>query len=125
MVLLLAAEHADPASEGVRLFSLFFTCHLLSKGEATQEMMWAAQAKHFKCTTCHKKLSSASGLRVHCSQVHRFQISSYVLYLAPPFSSYCAMPDAGAHTSVVQCAGGEAWAGRHGGGGVWHGWHPA
>ncbi|CAK0732364.1 hypothetical protein CVIRNUC_000121 [Coccomyxa viridis] len=32
------------------------------------------KAKHFKCTTCHKRLTSAGGLRVHCHQVHRFAL---------------------------------------------------
>eukprot|EP01100_Stratorugosa_tubuloviscum_P015981 TRINITY_DN980_c1_g1_i2.p1 TRINITY_DN980_c1_g1~~TRINITY_DN980_c1_g1_i2.p1 ORF type:complete len:255 (-),score=102.24 TRINITY_DN980_c1_g1_i2:88-852(-) len=29
------------------------------------------KAKHFKCNTCHKKLASATGLQIHCQQVHK------------------------------------------------------
>lgn len=33
------------------------------------------KAKHFKCPTCNKKLSTAGGLVVHNSQVHKETIS--------------------------------------------------
>lgn len=33
------------------------------------------KAKHFKCRTCNKKLSTAGGLVVHNSQVHKLTIS--------------------------------------------------
>jgi hypothetical protein len=29
------------------------------------------KARHFKCNICHKKLSTPSGLVVHCMQVHK------------------------------------------------------
>ena len=29
------------------------------------------KAKHFKCHVCHKKLYTAPGLAIHCSQVHK------------------------------------------------------
>ena len=34
------------------------------------------KAKHFKCPTCNKKLSTAGGLVVHNSQVHKETIST-------------------------------------------------
>ena len=40
----------------------------LIKGDAVQ------------CTTCHKRLTSAGGLRVHCHQVHRFALEKCVLH---------------------------------------------
>lgn len=33
------------------------------------------KAKHFKCPTCNKKLSTAGGLVVHNSQVHKITIT--------------------------------------------------
>lgn len=33
------------------------------------------KAKHFKCHICHKKLFSAPGLAIHCSQVHKETVS--------------------------------------------------
>ena len=29
------------------------------------------KAKHFRCHICHKKLYTAPGLAIHCSQVHK------------------------------------------------------
>ncbi len=49
-----------------------FYCDRKFADEAT--LIQHQKAKHFKCTHCHKRLSSASGLRVHCHQVHRFVI---------------------------------------------------
>ena len=34
------------------------------------------KAKHFKCHICHKKLYTAPGLAIHCSQVHKETITS-------------------------------------------------
>lgn len=33
------------------------------------------KAKHFKCHICHKKLYTAPGLAIHCSQVHKETIT--------------------------------------------------
>ena len=33
------------------------------------------QAKHFKCHVCHKKLNTAGGLYIHCSQVHKDEVT--------------------------------------------------
>ncbi len=33
------------------------------------------KAKHFRCHICHKKLYTAPGLAIHCSQVHKETIS--------------------------------------------------
>ena len=38
-----------------------------------------------QCTTCHKRLTSAGGLRVHCHQVHRFALEKCV----PSFYNQC------------------------------------
>ena len=34
------------------------------------------KAKHFKCVICNKKLTTAGGLVIHCSQVHKETITS-------------------------------------------------
>lgn len=34
------------------------------------------KARHFKCHICHKKLSTASGMRIHMMQVHKEQLTS-------------------------------------------------
>ncbi|KAI8991671.1 hypothetical protein BDF20DRAFT_812126 [Mycotypha africana] len=33
------------------------------------------RAKHFKCTACNKKLTTAGGMVVHCQQVHKIEIN--------------------------------------------------
>ena len=33
------------------------------------------KAKHFKCHVCHRKLTSASGMAVHCHQVHKERVT--------------------------------------------------
>ena len=33
------------------------------------------KAKHFRCHICHKKLYTAPGLAIHCSQVHKETIT--------------------------------------------------
>ena len=37
------------------------------------------KAKHFKCHVCNKKLMTASGLSIHCVQVHKEPMTKYVL----------------------------------------------
>lgn len=37
------------------------------------------KAKHFKCHVCHKKLSTASGMVIHVLQVHKENVTKYVL----------------------------------------------
>jgi transcription elongation factor Elf1 len=32
-------------------------------------------ARHFKCHVCHKKLSTAGGLYIHVSQVHKEEVT--------------------------------------------------
>ncbi|EIE18094.1 hypothetical protein COCSUDRAFT_68416 [Coccomyxa subellipsoidea C-169] len=49
-----------------------YYCDRIFSDEST--LIQHQKAKHFKCTTCHRKLTSASGLRVHCHQVHRFTL---------------------------------------------------
>ncbi|BDA51677.1 probable BUB3-interacting and GLEBS motif-containing protein ZNF207 at N-terminal half [Coccomyxa sp. Obi] len=49
-----------------------YYCDRVFSDEST--LIQHQKAKHFKCTTCHRKLTSASGLRVHCHQVHRFTL---------------------------------------------------
>lgn len=36
------------------------------------------KAKHFKCSVCSKKLSTASGMVVHVFQVHKQSVTKYV-----------------------------------------------
>ena len=39
------------------------------------------KAKHFKCHICHKKLFSAPGLAIHCSQVNQVALGdSHLLF---------------------------------------------
>ncbi|XP_065898451.1 BUB3-interacting and GLEBS motif-containing protein ZNF207-like [Dysidea avara] len=37
-------------------------------------LIYHQKAKHFKCHICHKKLYTAPGLAIHCSQVHKEEI---------------------------------------------------
>ena len=39
-------------------------------------LIYHQKAKHFKCHICHKKLYTAPGLAIHCSQVHKETISN-------------------------------------------------
>ena len=39
-------------------------------------LIYHQKAKHFKCHICHKKLYTAPGLAIHCSQVHKEIINS-------------------------------------------------
>jgi hypothetical protein len=38
-------------------------------------LIYHQKAKHFKCHICHKKLYTAPGLAIHCSQVHKETIT--------------------------------------------------
>lgn len=38
-------------------------------------LIYHQKAKHFKCHICHKKLYTAPGLAIHCSQVHKETVS--------------------------------------------------
>lgn len=37
-------------------------------------LIYHQKAKHFKCHICHKKLYTAPGLAIHCSQVHKEEV---------------------------------------------------
>ena len=65
-----------------------FYCDRKFADEAT--LIQHQKAKHFKCTHCHKRLSSASGLRVHCHQVHRFTIQKCAPGASAAASALCA-----------------------------------
>ena len=39
-------------------------------------LIFHQKAKHFKCHICHKKLYTAPGLAIHCSQVHKETVKS-------------------------------------------------
>ena len=39
-------------------------------------LIYHQKAKHFKCHICHKKLYTAPGLAIHCSQVHKETVTS-------------------------------------------------
>ena len=39
-------------------------------------LIYHQKAKHFKCHICHKKLYTAPGLAIHCSQVHKEIVTS-------------------------------------------------
>ena len=39
-------------------------------------LIYHQKAKHFKCHICHKKLYTAPGLAIHCSQVHKEIVNS-------------------------------------------------
>ncbi|KAI9329676.1 hypothetical protein DFJ73DRAFT_860315 [Zopfochytrium polystomum] len=43
--------------------------------EDIKVLMDHQKAKHFKCKTCNKRLSTAGGLQVHCQQVHKETIN--------------------------------------------------
>ncbi|KAL3158114.1 hypothetical protein ABBQ32_011713 [Trebouxia sp. C0010 RCD-2024] len=34
------------------------------------------KARHYKCSTCHKKLNTIQGLAIHCSQVHKITVEA-------------------------------------------------
>lgn len=44
--------------------------------EDDKVLIYHQKAKHFKCHICHKKLYTAPGLAIHCSQVHKEIINS-------------------------------------------------
>ena len=67
-----------------------FYCDRKFADEAT--LIQHQKAKHFKCTHCHKRLTSASGLRVHCHQVHRFTIQKCAPGALATPSSSCGAP---------------------------------
>ena len=48
------------------------------------------RAKHFKCLHCNRRLGSAAGMAAHMLQVHKENLTSYVLtcYQIPSFVSY-------------------------------------
>ena len=69
-----------------------FYCDRKFADEAT--LIQHQKAKHFKCTHCHKRLSSASGLRVHCHQVHRFTIQKCAPGASAAAYALCAGQDA-------------------------------
>ena len=37
------------------------------------------KAKHFKCHVCNKKLSTAGGMVIHVLQVHKENVTKYIL----------------------------------------------
>ena len=37
-------------------------------------LIYHQKAKHFKCHICHKKLYTAPGLAIHCTQVHKEEV---------------------------------------------------
>ena len=39
-------------------------------------LIYHQKAKHFKCHICHKKLYTAPGLAIHCSQVHKETVNN-------------------------------------------------
>ncbi|KAK9791847.1 hypothetical protein WJX73_001877 [Symbiochloris irregularis] len=51
-----------------------FFCDRIFADEPT--LIQHQKAKHFKCPTCHKKLSTAQGLSVHCVQVHKVTLET-------------------------------------------------
>lgn len=44
-------------------------------------LVFHQKAKHFKCHICHKKLFSAPGLAIHCSQVCVYMYIALLVYL--------------------------------------------
>ena len=42
--------------------------------EDEKVLIYHQKAKHFKCHICHKKLYTAPGLAIHCSQVHKEEV---------------------------------------------------
>ena len=59
----------------VILRAVLYTIWQHMQGPRMQALM---EGDAVQCTTCHKRLTSAGGLRVHCHQVHRFALEKCV-----------------------------------------------
>ena len=53
----------------VRVQSLTMRRYCNREFEDEKVLIFHQKAKHFKCHVCHKKLYTAPGLAIHCSQV--------------------------------------------------------
>ncbi len=58
-------------------YSIIHSMHRYCNREFDDDkvLIFHQKAKHFKCHICHKKLFSAPGLAIHCSQVHKETVS--------------------------------------------------
>ncbi|KAL0035209.1 hypothetical protein WJX79_006103 [Trebouxia sp. C0005] len=51
-----------------------YYCDRIFSDETT--LIQHQKARHYKCSTCHKKLNTIQGLAIHCSQVHKINVEA-------------------------------------------------
>ena len=70
----LSSENPEYQHLYVSLMGVYRYCN--REFDDDKVLIYHQKAKHFKCHICHKKLYTAPGLAIHCSQVHKETVNN-------------------------------------------------